>query len=405
MIKESSDTVITCFSLTSKVILLCAFAYALAEEQMVVSELIALTAYIDMAFTPILSLKKNRDDLNEFTIRFQKIEESLALNHRKSVPLLCSGRYELKNASLAYSTNNQLFYVFRDFSYTFQGITGIVGFSGAGKSSLIQMLLGGLQGEGGCLFAGLPVQKMEQGNLLSVINYYPQTPEIFDDTLEFNITLGKSPLTETAYNKHVEEKTAEILAIKTFGETEQTIVNEIAENLLISDRNALADRMVELSKCKEKAAYLAKIVIGKNYYDEQKYAELINMLGLEKLGNRRLGSGGKSVSGGEKAKIALARFLLCDQGGFFILDEPFTNIDIISMECCIEAFQKYCRGRDGIIILHNLSLIRRICKPILVLEQNGNPSFGNFSSLLRESETFRLLWEEFEKFHAEDILL
>lgn len=403
VIKDGNDTVITCFSLVSKVMLLCSFAYAMTKQQLGVGDMVALLTYIDMAFTPVLNIKKRRDELNEFTIRFQRIQKILHSSKPSQIPLLTSGTYQFKNASLSYEDNGRRRYVFQNYSYTFHGVTGIVGFSGTGKSSIVKTLLGNFVFDGICRFGSIPIQHLSDANLLSVINYYPQNPEIFDDDLHFNITLGKKPLPAKAYQEAVDQKAASIIAASQNTSAAKALANEISECMLLTnpDCEALAETVRSLYLDPEKANFLAQLLMEKQYYEEEKYETLVQQLGLEKLGTRRLGSEGRSISGGEKAKVALARFLLRGHSAFFILDEPFTNIDILSLEHCMAVFQQFCRHQNGIIISHDLSVIKRLCDSVLVLEPDGNPLTGTFEDLLLHSKIFRALYDEFVVFHRE----
>nr|WP_164731022.1 ATP-binding cassette domain-containing protein [Anoxybacter fermentans] len=99
---------------------------------------------------------------------------------------------------------------------------------------------------------------------------------------------------------------------------------------------------------------------------------------IQHLRNRPLGKGGNFVSGGEKQKIQLARFLYVNKP-FFILDEPFTNLDVLNEKYLMEILLKHIKGKSGIIISHKLNVIRLANRCIVLNEGkiigDGDPSY------------------------------
>jgi ABC-type multidrug transport system fused ATPase/permease subunit len=98
-----------------------------------------------------------------------------------------------------------------------------------------------------------------------------------------------------------------------------------------------------------------------------------------------------------KNKVCLARFLLPLHKGFYIIDEPFTNIDAISEEQCIKAISCYL-DCSGILISHKLNMIRTLSDGILILEDGKITERGTHSNLIEKSGLYARLYGTFTEF-------
>lgn len=223
-------------------------------------------------------------------------------------------------------------------SKKFTGVNGIVGLSGAGKSSLIKMMTGTLHSNTGvCTFGNVNIENISLHSLLSVARCYPQSPEIFDENIEYNITFGKKAVSKTEFETLCQEK-EQALRAKHWN---TALYQEIYEKLGIAYTES--QKRTHTCECKKLPSLpaFAKFLISQDMYIQEKYAALCKSLGLENSTGRNLGTHGSNISGGEKNRIDLARFLLPEGAEFFILDGPFVNIDILSLKNCLEVFAKY----------------------------------------------------------------
>lgn len=86
----------------------------------------------------------------------------------------------------------------------------------------------------------------------------------------------------------------------------------------------------------------------------------------------------KVLSGGEKARVALAKVILSG-ANFLILDEPTNHLDMISIDILMHALQSY----EGTFILvsHNRYFIERVANKIWYIEDKKVKAFeGNYEA-------------------------
>lgn len=101
------------------------------------------------------------------------------------------------------------------------------------------------------------------------------------------------------------------------------------------------------------------------------------------------------LSGGEKARLALAKFMLT-KGTFLVLDEPTNHLDIPSKEMLEEALMKF----DGAVIAvsHDRYFLRKIStRVVTVVNKKLKDTKGGYSQFLRENVGEAKVMEEKEK--------
>ncbi len=93
--------------------------------------------------------------------------------------------------------------------------------------------------------------------------------------------------------------------------------------------------------------------------------ELINEFQLDKLLDQKA----QLLSSGEKRKTALACILLGDVN-FIVLDEPFTGLDMSSVNELLKIITEYkARGCSFIISSHQLDILNKISDHTLILKE------------------------------------
>lgn len=397
MAVQVSSALVSWCALASQVALIIVSAYQMSAGKIELGDLVALISYMSISFTPVMTIKSSWEQLGRFSVLETRVHDNL---HRQQKEVLTAcPPYTFQRCTVTYQKDREERTVFKEFDRTLSGVTGLVGLSGAGKTSLIQTMLGKIvPKEGQCCIGEEPVTAYSFHTLLGFVRYYPQVPEVFDDTVEYNLTLGKHPLSREEFYGLVQKKQDEIKASVRTKRT-RALVDEIKGKFGIEDRRAVEAGLERVANDLRACLEYAVVLLNCDYYIREKYEELLRVLDLAKLEGRKLGMRGSAISGGEKHKIALARFLLPEGGGFFILDEPFSNIDILTLKSCVAVFQKYRPCRDGIIVSHDLHVIRGLSDSILLIEEGETPVTGRHEELLARSALYRRLSEEFDAFH------
>ena len=114
---------------------------------------------------------------------------------------------------------------------------------------------------------------------------------------------------------------------------------------------------------------------------------------LEKMSdqeNTLVGNSGVKLSGGQQARIALARALI-NKNKIIILDDPFSAVDMKTEEKIIENLRNNYKRSLIIIISHRLAIFEKIDKVIL-LKEDKTAEYGTHEELLRESDIYATIF-------------
>src|SRR6266487_4913326 len=116
------------------------------------------------------------------------------------------------------------------------------------------------------------------------------------------------------------------------------------------------------------------ILFGKKY-DEHKYNQVIKVSALERDiqlfpygDNTLVGEKGVSLSGGQRARINLARALY-HEADIYLLDDPLSAVDAnVARHIFEKCILGYLKSKTTILVTHQLQFIKHATK-ILVLDQ------------------------------------
>lgn len=118
----------------------------------------------------------------------EKVDMSFAADEVEKLPLMHS--IELKDIVYAYPNTDRLIFDHAELTIPIGASVGIVGTSGAGKSTIVDILLGLLEVKGGSICADGVLVKSRYRNWLKNIGYIPQMIFMLDDTIRRNVAFG-----------------------------------------------------------------------------------------------------------------------------------------------------------------------------------------------------------------------
>lgn len=233
--------------------------------------------------------------------------------------------------------------VFKDVSYTYPSAqkvalsnlnihipagntVGIVGGTGAGKTTFVDLLLGLLAPDSGHIIVdGTEITSANLRAWQNTVGYVPQQIFLTDDTISANIAFG-IPADEVDHA--AVEAAARAAALHDF------IIEELPQ-------------------------------------------------GYE----TRVGERGVRLSGGQRQRIGIARALYHDPS-LLILDEATSALDNITERAVMEAVQQLHGQKTIIMIAHRLTTVEN-CDNIILMERGKISAVGTYAELERENATFQ----------------
>lgn len=132
-------------------------------------------------------------------------------------------------------------------------------------------------------------------------------------------------------------------------------------------------------------------------YERQRYQKVVKACALERdfrqfpQGDQTVvGERGSSLSGGQKARINLARALY-RQSDIYLLDDPLSAVDAhVSKHLFQECIQRYLAGKTRILATHQLQYIKGV-DAIILLEQGKMLYFSHYQDLLEYRPEYGVL--------------
>ncbi|PKP67594.1 MAG: ABC transporter ATP-binding protein, partial [Alphaproteobacteria bacterium HGW-Alphaproteobacteria-5] len=243
------------------------------------------------------------------------------------VPVLRLGeRLDLVEVSYAYPQAGRG--VLQGLSLTIPARTtaGIVGGTGAGKTTAVDLILGLLAPDSGEIRVdGVPLTPGNLRGWQRTLGYVPQQIFLLDDTVAANIAFGIPP------------ESRDMAAV-------------------------------------ERAARLAELHGFVTEELPQGYETMV-------------GERGVRLSGGQRQRIGIARALYHDPD-VLILDEATSALDTLTERAVMEAVANVAHAKTVIMIAHRLSTVKG-CDTIFLLDRGRLAAQGSYADLVATNETFR----------------
>jgi len=144
------------------------------------------------------------------------------------------------------------------------------------------------------------------------------------------------------------------------------------------------------------------ISLGDEYVDPDRLLEAVNMANIKDyieslpVGyNTKVGTGGQSLSGGEKQRILIARAIY-KQPEFLFIDEGTSSLDAENEKVIIDNLQEFFRGRTVVVVAHRLSTVKN-ANQIVVLDKGKIVEIGKHDELIaKKGKYYELVKNQLE---------
>jgi len=249
------------------------------------------------------SINKLYNDLQKFN---KKIKKKISVSIKGSNTEF--KLIEMKNITFKYPNTNKYILHKANFSIKKNECIGIVGESGAGKTTTIDLFLGLLNPTSGKIFLNKKQIGKQMSDWSGMVAYLPQESLILEDTIKKNIS----------FKNEINEKDH----------------NEIKESIHLSN--------------------IKKVI-----------KSLPNGI------NTKIGQGGVRLSGGQNKRIALARTFFHGKK-ILIMDEATSSLDRKTEDFIVNQLRELKRKKTIIIVTHNKNTLKYCDKIFQIKNQKIN---------------------------------
>lgn len=268
-----------------------------------------------------------------------------------------SGDIEFKNINFKYPKGEKD--VLHDLSFHIKegSKVAFVGYSGSGKTTIVQLLLRAYDYNTGEIKIGnIDLKDMSANSLRENIGYVEQHVDLFDDTIKNNILFGVKDLSK--------------LKIK---------------NTHTRSKHQKDNKNIEENKDDEVINKVLEDVAKKSRIDQ-----FYHRLGEAKF-ETMIGERGIKLSGGERQRVGIARALIKNPA-ILVFDEATSALDAENEKYIKEAIDEASQGRTTIIIAHRLSTVRDVDE-IFMMSHGKILAKGTHEELLVSSKEYKELVE------------
>ena len=316
-------------------------------ERITLGQFVAFFSYLTMLSWPMIAFGWVTNMLQRGLASWKRMlevletEPAIADGPGTSAPSSIRGEIEFRNLTFAYGSMPVLEHITARIP---AGQTvAIVGVTGSGKSTLINLLARLHDPPGGTVFLdGVDIREMPLSVLRGAIGFVPQEPFLFSDTIGDNIAFGLDGVAAGARTAALQARSPE--ADTRLGPTDEQRRERIVHAAAVS---RLDKDLVDFPKGYDTA----------------------------------IGERGITLSGGQKQRTAMARAIAIDPR-ILILDDALSAVDTYTEEEILTRLTNVMRQRTSIIVSHRISTVRN-ADQILVLDRGRIVERGTHDALVR----------------------
>ena len=285
---------------------------------------------VQQAYHYLSQMRSGRAVLEEVANALAEVDTRPWVPVPRPAPMGLKEGFALKGVGFAYPASSRPVLDGLDLAVPARTTVGLVGGTGAGKTTAVDLMLGLLIPDSGALVVdGTRIDASNRRAWQASIGYVPQSIYLIDESVAANIAFGV-PKAEIDMKAVV--RAARLAALHDFVTTELD------------------------------AGY--DTVVGER---------------------------GVKLSGGQRQRIGIARALYRDPD-VLILDEATSALDNLTERAVMEAVANLGGVKTVVMIAHRLSTVRA-CDRIYLMERGRVTAAGGYDALIEESETFREMAE------------
>jgi ATP-binding cassette, subfamily B, bacterial PglK len=278
---------------------------------------------LQQIYTSFTKLTFAGPSLDQLHNDFKNLKPFNSILNKNDIPF--NKNITLKNIFFNYPNTSRTALNDINLSIPVKSTVGLIGSTGSGKTTTVDIILGLLEAQKGTLEVDDQViTKHNSRNWQRSIGYVPQHIYLADDTVSVNIAFGVDP-------KNID----------------QTVVEKVA-----------------------KIANLHDFVVNE----------------LPKQYQTKIGERGVRLSGGQRQRIGIARALYHNPK-VLVLDEATSALDNQTEKAVMDAINNLGKNITIILIAHRLNTVKK-CDKIYLLEKGKLKSQGTFEELININENF-----------------
>jgi subfamily B ATP-binding cassette protein HlyB/CyaB len=333
-------------SLTSKLLtvaLLWLGARQVIDGDLTVGGLIAFNMLSGRVNAPILKLSSLWQDFTQMKVSIKRLGDIMnappepTFKANRSSPPDVQGRVTFEHVGFRYNPKSPE--VLSDLSFDVQPgeVIGIVGVSGAGKTTLMRL-----------------IQRL----------YTPERGRILIDGTDLN-------LVDTSWLRR---------QLGVVGQDTLLFNRSVRDNIALANAGLSMEDITHAAELSGAHAFILQLPEG---YDTV------------------IGERGSKLSGGQRARIAIAR-ALARNPKLLLLDEATASLDYESERLIHDKMAAISEGRTVFIVAHRLSTLR-LADRILVLEQGRLVEAGHHTSLMKQGGRYAALYQAHQVLELEGV--